>query len=75
MLGISFSPLNIQAFNPNNLEEAVEEDYQKMIDELDDCPLIEEFELKPYVRLRHDGNLFINENKLKRLALELFNEY
>jgi hypothetical protein len=46
-----------------------------MIDELDDCPLIEEFELKPYVRLRHDGNLFINENKLKRLALELFNEY
>ena len=75
MLGISFSPLNIQAFNPNNLEEAVEEDYQKMIDELDDCPLIEEFELKPYIRLRYDGNLFINENKLKRLALELFNEY
>lgn len=75
MLGISFSPLNIQAFNPNNLEEAVEDDYQKMIDELDDCSLIEEFELKPYIRLRYDGNLFINENKLKRLALELFNEY
>ena len=70
VLGVSYSPLEIQVFNPNNLPEATDEDY-----ELEDCPIIEEFELKYFVRSRDNGKLFINENKLKRLALEKFKEY
>lgn len=70
VLGVSYSPLEIQVFNPNNLPEATDEDY-----ELEDCPIIEEFELKYFVRSRENGTLFINKNKLKRLALEKFKEY
>lgn len=70
VLGITYSPLEIQVFNPENLEEATEEDYQMMIDDIDDYALIDEFDLKYFVKLRSNGELFINEDKLKRLALE-----
>ena len=75
VLGITYSPLEMQVFNPNNLPEATDEDYSNMIDELDDCPIIEEFELKYFVKTIDNGELFINENKLKRLAIEKFEEY
>ena len=74
MLGITYSPLEIQVFNPENLEDATEEDYEMMIDELDDCSIIEEFDLKDFVRLRSNGDIFINEDRLKRLALEKFDD-
>ena len=70
VLGITYSPLEIQVFNPENLEEATEEDYQMMIDEFEDCQTIEEYELQHFVRLRSNSGLYINEDKLKRLALE-----
>ena len=74
VLGITYSPLEIQVFNPENLEDATEEDYEMMIDELDDCSIIEEFDLKDFVRLRSNGDIFINEDRLKRLALEKFDD-
>ena len=74
VLGITYSPLEIQVFNPDNLEEATEEDYEMMIDELDDCSLVDEFDLKDFVRPRSNGELFINDDKLKRLALEKIGE-
>ena len=74
VLGITYSPLEIQVFNPENLEDAAEEDYEMMIDELDDCSIIEEFDLKYFVRLRSNGDIFINEDRLKRLALEKFDD-
>lgn len=74
VLGITYSPLEIQAFNPDNLEEASEEDYQMMTDELEDCQTIEEYDMKHFVRLRSNGELFINDDKLKRLALEKIDE-
>ena len=74
VLGITYSPLEIQVFNPENLEGATEEDYEMMIDELDDCSIIEEFDLKDFVRLRSNGDIFINEDRLKRLALEKFDD-
>ena len=74
VLGITYSPLEIQVFNPENLEDATEEDYEMMRDELDDCSIIEEFDLKDFVRLRSNGDIFINEDRLKRLALEKFDD-
>lgn len=74
VLGISYSPLEIQVFNPENVEEATEEDYQMMIDELEDCSIIEEFDLKDFVRLCNNGDIFINEDRLKQLALEKFDD-
>ena len=74
MLGITYSPLEIQVYNPDNLEEATEEDYQMMIDELDDCSIVDEFDLKDFVRLRNNGDICINEEKLKQLALEKFDD-
>ena len=62
--------LNKEVVSFNSLKDFISKKLEASVE-----LLIEEFELKPYVRLRHDGNLFINENKLKRLALELFNEY
>lgn len=75
VLGITFSPLEIQVFNPENLEEATEEDYKMMIDELEDCQTIEEYNIQYFVRLRNNGELDINEDKLKRLALEKIEEF
>lgn len=75
VLGITYSPLEIQVFNPENLEDATEEDYEMMIDELDDCSIIEEFDLKDFVRLRSNGDILINEDRLKRLALEKIEEF
>ena len=74
VLGITYSPLAIQVFNPDNLEEATEEDYEMLLDELEDCSYIEEFDLKYFVRLRNSGDIDINEKKLKRLALEKFDD-
>ncbi|MBQ6694913.1 MAG: hypothetical protein IJN24_08595 [Bacteroidaceae bacterium] len=74
VLGITYSPLEIQVFNPENLVEATEEDYQMTIDELEDCQTIEEYELQHFVRLCSNGKLYINEDKLKRLALEKIDE-
>lgn len=74
VLGITYSPLEIQVFNPDNQEEATEEDYQMTIDELEDCQTIEEYDMKHFVRLRSNGELFINDDKLKRLALEKIDE-
>ena len=74
VLGITYSPLEIQVYNPDNLEEATEEDYQMMIDELDDCSIVDEFDLKDFVRLRNNGDICINEEKLKQLALEKFDD-
>ena len=74
VLGITYSPLEIQVYNPDNLEEATEEDYQMMIDELDDCSIVDEFDLKDFVRLRNNGDVYINENRLKLLALEKFDD-
>lgn len=74
VLGIAYSPLAIQVFNPANLEEATDEDYEMMIDELGDCSLVDEFDLKDFVRPRNNGDIYINEEKLKRLALEKFDD-
>ena len=74
VLGITYSPLAIQVFNPDNLEETTEEDYKMLLDELEDCSFIEEFDLKYFVRLRNSGDIDINEEKLKRLALEKFDD-
>ena len=64
----------IVSFFKDWFEDATEEDYEMMIDELDDCSIIEEFDLKDFVRLPSNGDIFINEDRLKRLALEKFDD-